>query len=190
MKKTALYVGRFQPFHNGHLSVVKEILEKNEKIIIAIGSAEKNFLPNNPLNAGERVQMIDETLKAEGIDPGRFLTIPIRNINNYALWVNHINVYVPNYDRIYTGSNIVKGCYEGEYSQNHRVNVKGPEIIQLNREKVPISATEVREAILVDGHWDQLVPKTVAKYIKEWHIIDRLKNIRDTMDLSKYNNSY
>ncbi|MBT4056430.1 hypothetical protein HOE67_04955, partial [Candidatus Peregrinibacteria bacterium] len=154
---------------------------KNEKIIIAIGSAEKNFLPNNPLNAGERVQMIDETLKAEGIDPGRFLTIPIRNINNYALWVDHMNLYLPPYDTIYTGSQIVKACYEGSQSNK--------QLIQIKR-VLPISATKIREAITnstdTNSEWEALVPPHTAKLLKEMKIPQRLKDINETMNETKY----
>lgn len=32
-----LFVGRFQPFHLGHLHVIKELLEKVDELIIAIG---------------------------------------------------------------------------------------------------------------------------------------------------------
>lgn len=189
--KTALYVGRFQPFHKGHLHVIKDIiLKKNDRIIIVVGSAEKNFIDKNPMTAGERFTLIDEALQAAKIPSNKYRIIPVRNVNNYALWVNHINVYVPSYDRLYTGSKIVKACYDHKYTHLHRKNKLGPEIIQIDRNHVPISATEVREAIIQNEKWEQLVPKTVAATMKKWHIPERIINIQDTMDLSKYNNSY
>ena len=49
MQKTALIVGRFQPFHKGHLFLIKKALEKANKIIIGIGSA--NIIDeNNPID--------------------------------------------------------------------------------------------------------------------------------------------
>lgn len=177
--QSALFVGRFQPFHIGHLDVVKTILKTNDRVVIVIGSAEKNFLPENPLTAGERFQLIDEALKEAKIPAEKYAIIPVRNVNNYALWVNHINVYVPPYTRIYTGSNIVKACYEG----------KCEEIIQVKR-KIPVSATKIREAILKKKKWENMVPKVVAKKLNEWHIPKRLQAIEDTMDLTKYNDLY
>ena len=40
MAETGLYVGRFQPFHLGHLEAIKHILKKVDTVIIAIGSAQ------------------------------------------------------------------------------------------------------------------------------------------------------
>lgn len=187
--QSALFVGRFQPFHNGHLDVVKHILKENERVVIVIGSAEKNFLPENPMTAGERFQLIDDALKEAKIPAEKYCIIPVRNVNNYALWVNHINVYVPPYTKIYTGSSIVKACYEGKYCKPGDKNKIGPEIIQVDR-KIKISATKVREAMLKNKKWEDMVPKAVAKNLTEWHIPKRLQAIEDTMDLTKYNDLY
>lgn len=46
--KTALFVGRFQPFHLGHLKVIKDILKKNDFIVIAIGSSDEKNTDKNP----------------------------------------------------------------------------------------------------------------------------------------------
>lgn len=186
---SGLIIGRFQPFHKGHLSVVEDILKKHDRVIIVIGSAEKNFLPNNPLTAGERHQLIDQSLKEAKIPAEKYAIIPIRNVNNYALWVNHINIYIPPYTTLYTGSEIVKACYEGKYSKKHRTTKVGPEIIQLKR-KFGISATKIRTAILKNKGWEKMVPKAVEKLLKKWGIPKRLKTIKDTMDVTKYNNAY
>jgi len=186
---SALFIGRFQPFHNGHLSVIKDILKKHERAIIVVGSAEKNFLPSNPLTAGERFELIDESLKAEGIPCENYCIIPVRNVNNYALWVNHINIHVPPYSHIYTGSKIVKACYEGKYFQNHRPSNNHLNIIQVEK-KLDISASTVRDKILTDDNWQEMVPDAVVKKFEEWDFPTRLKTIKDTMDITKYNNSY
>lgn len=178
--QSALFVGRFQPFHKGHLDVVKQILEDNERIIIAIGSAEKNFLPDNPLTASERFQLIEESLKEEKIPAERFCIIPVRNVNNYAIWVNHINIYIPPYNKVYTGSEIVKACY---FHKN------GPDIIELKR-ILPISATKVRTAILKNKKWENLVPNAAVKLLKQWDIAKRIHCVQDTMDFTRYNNEY
>lgn len=187
--QSALFVGRFQPFHLGHLDVVKKILAKNERVIIVIGSAEKNFLPDNPLTAGERFQLIEEALKEAKISTDHYCIIPVRNVNNYALWVNHINCYVPPYNRLFTGSEIVKACYEGKYHRAGEKNKIGPEIFRLKR-VLKISATKVREAILKNKNWEKLVPPAVTKLLRTWHIEKRLRDIRKTMDFTKYNNEY
>lgn len=142
------------------------------------------------MTAGERHTLIDEALKEAKISASKYCIIPIRNVNNYALWVNHVNTYVPQYERLYTGSKLVKACYEGKYSKQHRSSKIGPEIVQLDRNALPISGSEVREAIFKKEKWEKLVPKVVAKLLKAWGIPQRLESIKETMDLTKYNNSY
>ena len=187
--QSALFVGRFQPFHNGHLDVIKTILKDNERVIIVIGSAEKNYISSNPLTAGERFKIIDESLKEAGVSTDKYCIIPVRNVNNYALWVNHVNIYVPPYTHIYTGSPIVKACYEGKYQRSDSTCKIGPDIIQVKK-KLKVSATKVREAIIKNKGWKKLVPKAAAKVLEEMEIPKRLKIIKDTMDITKYNNSY
>lgn len=179
--KSALFIGRFQPFHNGHLHIVEEMLKKNDRAILIIGSAEKNFVPKNPLTAGERYQLIEAGLTEAKIPRERFCIIPVRNINNYALWVNHINMYAPPYSSLYTGSDLVKACYS-----THHVDIH-----QIDRRHLNISATEVRQAMAQGSDkWTSMLPKSVASLLKEWQIPLRIQTIKDTMDESKLNNSY
>ena len=187
--QSALFLGRFQPFHNGHLAVIKKILKENARVIIAIGSAEQNYLPQNPFTASERFQMIEESLKEAKIPCDRYCIIPVRNIFNYSIWVNHVNTYVPPYTRVYTGSKLIRACYEGKYFRSGEKGKIGPEIIRLKR-LVPISASKVRTAILKNRNWERMVPKAVARKIKKWGGIDRIKTIRDTIDTTKFNSAY
>jgi nicotinamide-nucleotide adenylyltransferase len=179
--KTSLFVGRFQPFHLGHLDIVKKILKENDRVILAIGSAEKNYVPENPLTAGERYMLIDETLKAEKINPARYSIVPVRNIDNYALWIDHMNLYVPPYDSIYTGSNIVKACFEAS-----RISKPHKRLIKVSK-AIEVSATKIRE-LMIQGkkEWEKLVPKKTAELLKRLRVPSRLKNIATTMTETKY----
>jgi len=173
LRKTGLFVGRFQPFHLGHLDIIKHILEENAKIIITIGSAEKNYVPENPMTAGERVLIIDETLKDEGLDPAQYCIIPIRDIDNYALWVDHLNLYVPPYDHIYTGSSIVKDCYKSTKSKHKLIKIK---------RKRPVSGTAIRESMLENTRdWRTLVPTRTAELLEKIKLPHRLRNIQETI---------
>ena len=58
MTRRALFVGRFQPFHNGHIHAIGEILEESDELIIVVGSAQMSHEPDNPFTAGERLEMI------------------------------------------------------------------------------------------------------------------------------------
>ena len=58
----ALLVGRFQPFHFGHLNAVQNILKSYDALIIIIGSANKSCELKNPFSVKERMSMITNTM--------------------------------------------------------------------------------------------------------------------------------
>jgi nicotinamide-nucleotide adenylyltransferase len=53
--KRGLVIGRFQPFHNGHLELIKQIMNECEELVVVIGSAQFNYLAKDPFTAGERI---------------------------------------------------------------------------------------------------------------------------------------
>ena len=54
----ALYIGRFQPFHNVHLKILQKFTKKYDEIIIGIGSAQYSNTLDNPFTLEERKLMI------------------------------------------------------------------------------------------------------------------------------------
>jgi|SRR3989339_284559 len=165
---SSLYIGRFQPFHFGHLSVVKKIIEKGEFLIIGIGSAEDNFLPENPFTASERWEMITLALDFEGISKEKYTIIPVRNINNYALWVTHISLILPPFEKVYTGSKIVRELFE----KDGRYEIFD---VEFNHD---ISATKIRELMKKnDQQWMKLVPESVSEFLKKIQGMMRMKKI-------------
>jgi nicotinamide-nucleotide adenylyltransferase len=60
--KKALFIGRFQPFHPGHLDAIKQISEP--EIIIGIGSSQYSKTTDNPYSFAERKTMIEQNLQS------------------------------------------------------------------------------------------------------------------------------
>lgn len=56
--KYLVFIGRFQPFHVGHKSVVDEALKRADNVIMLIGSANLPRSLRNPFTVEERTQMI------------------------------------------------------------------------------------------------------------------------------------
>ncbi|MFC1599889.1 nicotinamide-nucleotide adenylyltransferase [Patescibacteria group bacterium] len=166
--KQALFVGRFQPFHNGHLDAIKSMLENEDRVVLVIGSAEENNEPANPFTAGERFQMIEVALGASGIDRDKYVIIPVRNVKNFMLWTAHVDQYIPPVYKVYTGSQIVRELYQsyGKY-----------EIASLDF-NFEVHGTLVREKMLKgDKTWVDDVHPKVAELIKKWKGVERLKMI-------------
>jgi len=53
-----VFIGRFQPFHNGHKSVIDTALEKARHVIVLIGSSKEARSVRNPFFWEERAAMI------------------------------------------------------------------------------------------------------------------------------------
>jgi nicotinamide-nucleotide adenylyltransferase len=167
MFKRALFIGRFQPFHNGHLYAVKAILQEAEEIIIAVGSAQMSHELDNPFTAGERIEMIRRTLMAEGLDPSRYIIIPIPDAPAHRVWVSQVESQTPKFDVVYTNQPLTRRLLsEAGYV------VRG---IVLYRREI-YEATEIRRRILEGGDWSTLVPREVYRFVKE---IDGEGRIRD-----------
>ncbi len=171
MFSSALFIGRFQPFHLGHLSVIDQALKKVDYLIIGIGSAEDSFLPDNPFTCSERLQMIKAALDEAKISPTKYCLIPIRNINNYPLWCHHVALLTPPFQSVYTGSPLVKSLF----LQEKKYEVKDVTKI------INISATEIRKSILNSHNWKKFVPKAVATKITEFKGEERLKTIHSSL---------
>lgn len=57
-----VFIGRFQPFHRGHFSVVKTALENSHTVLVCVGSSGQPRTTFNPFTYEERVEMIKGSL--------------------------------------------------------------------------------------------------------------------------------
>ena len=84
-----IVLGRFQPFHMGHAHLVKsarELLSDDDELVLAIGSKQAEWEPDNPWTAVERQAMIQAWADAEEIDCS---IVAIDDINDPTNWVSH-----------------------------------------------------------------------------------------------------
>ncbi|MHC1590665.1 MAG: nicotinamide-nucleotide adenylyltransferase, partial [Candidatus Helarchaeales archaeon] len=102
-----VFIGRFQPLHDGHLEAIKRILNEVDEIIIMIGSSQYSHSFDNPFTAGERIQMIRQTLKEEGINGNKYMIIPIADANDNRIWVSHVTSFLPDVDVFYSNNPLV-----------------------------------------------------------------------------------
>ncbi len=161
-----LFIGRFQPFHKGHLEVIREMTSKTEKLIIGIGSAELSHTFKDPFTAGERHLMISESLDAENIID--YYIIPIMDINRYKVWVAHVRSLVPPFDVIFTNNELTATLFS-----EAGIEVRRPRLY--DREKY--SGREVRRRMAQEGEWRSLVPAPAVKVIEDLKGVLRLTTL-------------
>ncbi len=165
---TGLYVGRFQPFHLGHLQAVKYILERVEDLTIVVGSAQHSHTIDNPFTAGERITMIRLALKEARIPGDRYIVIPLPDDEFHKVWVAHLLSQTPSFDIVYTNEPLT-------FRLLKEAGLKVERIPMFNRRK--LTATEVRRRLLKEGPWQELLPKSVARYLKQIAGDERLRDI-------------
>jgi len=90
-------LGRFQPFHRGHESLLFAAQEWRRSnapdlpLIIAIGSSNREESLQNPWSADERTAMVEAWLSESGIQDVKIVSIP--DIDDPPNWVAHAEQY-------------------------------------------------------------------------------------------------
>ncbi len=164
-----LLIGRFQPFHNGHLEAVRQILEECDSIILGIGSAQEARTSPNPLSGGERITMIKKVIENREIKPVEVYPIP--DLNCHPAWPYYVEAILPDFEKVYGNSEVVLDLFE-------EIDYETGTIDQLDREK--LSGTEIRRRIRSDMGWKDLVPEEVAEYLGD---IDMKHRIEPEIDI-------
>ena len=86
----AVVLGRFQPFHNGHASLLTAALSHGERLMVAIGSSTEEPSLRNPWSADEREAMVRAWLGATHPERTKDVEVcHVPDINNPPRWVEH-----------------------------------------------------------------------------------------------------
>ncbi len=85
----AVFIGRFQPYHNGHHHVITQGLAHAEKIIVLCGSAYLSPSHRNPWSFEQRKAMILNSFSKE--EAQRIILLPLMDSPyNESLWVQSV----------------------------------------------------------------------------------------------------
>jgi bifunctional NMN adenylyltransferase/nudix hydrolase len=93
MYEYTVFIGRFQPFHLGHLNIVKQALLKSKRLIILVGSANRARDIRNPWSYHERCEMINSSLTLAEKTRILFAPLPDYLYQNNA-WVENVQKIV------------------------------------------------------------------------------------------------
>ena len=161
-----LLIGRFQPFHLGHLDALRYALSKVEKLWVGLGSSNKPLQKNNPFSAEDRKKMILSSIDDPIRNKIEIYFIP--DFEDHKKWVEHIDTIVPKFDIVFTNDDMTKYLYS---KRGTRV-----ETIPFTKRDV-LSGTNIRDLILSDQPWEEFVPDGTRNFLIETNAKQRLKNL-------------
>jgi nicotinamide-nucleotide adenylyltransferase len=168
MVRRGIYVGRFQPFHSGHMHAIMDILKEVDEVVVVIGSAQYSHNVTNPFTAGERLVMIRKALQEAGIAESRFWIVPVPDVHLHMTWVSSVVGYAPRFNVVYSNEPLTRRLFlEAGYE------VKALRFF----ERKLYSSTLVRSRMLKSQGWEDLVPKSVAAFIKEIDGVNRVQDL-------------
>ena len=124
--RTGIFIGRFQPFHDGHRKCIVKILETNDRCIIMMRETEKT--EKNPFDLNKRKAMIRAAFPDETqveiqtfVDPGAQLAVYIGRDVGYQL------IQLDSKTEEISATDIRKKLYEGAgktYDKNAHLKVR------------------------------------------------------------------
>lgn len=161
-----LYIGRFQPFHLGHLEAIKFALSQVENLWIGIGSSNKSNEKRNPFTADERKEMIISSL--DNATKKRIQIYYIPDVYEHEKWTYSIDSIVPKYDIVFSNDDFTQTLYQK----------RGIKVIPVPlKERENLSGTNIREKIAMGKSWEELVPEGTKKVLLKIDAERRLSKI-------------
>jgi nicotinamide-nucleotide adenylyltransferase len=171
MVTRAMIFGRFQPFHKGHLSIVKWAFEELDidEIVLLVGMASENYTPRNPFTAGERIEMIRLSFKDEGLPLEKLITATIHTLETSIGCVYYVLSYVPRIDYILSRNPVITRIF-----RDAGINVVRPPLF--NRDEWRggrIRALMARR----DPRWKDAVTQSTAEFIESIDGVERVAEL-------------
>ena len=161
-----LLIGRFQPFHLGHLEALQFALSKVDKLWVGLGSSNRPVEKNNPFTAEQRKEMILSSIDDSMKEKISIYFFP--DLDNHMKWVEKIDTIVPKFDIIFSNDDLTKHLYS-------KRNIQVLSIPFLNRES--LSGTNIRDLIISDQKWNNFVPDGTRNFLEKTGAKEHLKNL-------------
>ena len=144
-----LYIGRFQPFHLGHLSAVEIVRRLSKDVVIAIGSpTDRRFF-----SLEERKRMVKDNTN---ITPEVVEDLGKEHLL-YEHWGRYVLEKIGDVDIVSTGNSQVRDDFYAE----------GKHVLFFNRDLDSLSGTLIRRYIESRNNlWKELVPQASRRIIE------------------------
>ena len=159
-------IGRFQPFHLGHLEAIKFALSNVEHLHIGIGSSKKSHEKRNPFTADERKKMILSSIDEKISKNVSLHYIP--DVDDHSKWTHLVDEIIPEYDVVFSNDDFTHELYEKRDKSIIAVELQS---------RSDLSGTNIRSLILTDQDWKKFVPSGTIEVLSEIDGKNRLTDL-------------
>jgi len=180
-----IFIGRFQPFHTGHESVIRKALTLSDKVIVLIGSAYQPRTVRNPWDFNEREALMRLAFSQE--ENRRILAFPLldQTYNNQR-WIKSVQ-------------QLVSGVVHNKIASSPKVGLIGHQkdssseyltlFPQWEREEVEnydnISATDIRELYFEHGELSSSLNTNVAIALEKFQTTKAYEQVQNEFHFVK-----
>ena len=155
--KVALIIGRFQPFHKGHLFLIKKALEKADRIIIGIGSANVSD-ENNPIDFEMRRKVIKAVAYKEKFEDRLIKIVPLDDFHDDKKWLENVKKQVGDFNIVVSNNDWTNKIVEKDGFKVLRIPYYKRELYE---------GWRIRKLIKEGKKWQDRVPKYLISNIKD-----------------------
>ena len=155
--KTGLVIGRFQPFHLGHKYLIEEALKYCEKIVIGIGSANKNN-DINPWDSSKRRKMLVGYVKHEKLEDRVISIVDLYDNPDDDMWFDNLLRKTGSFD-VTLGNN----AWNNGIIERHGIPVMTIGFYKRNT----LEGTKIRDLMQKKKKWESRVPQYLVEAIRK-----------------------
>ena len=185
-----LYVGRFQPFHNAHVEIVRRASKLTDNVVIIVGSAKQPRTYKNPFTSEERKQLILAATVNANVNV--YVEENIDTIYNNQAWAMRVQNIVAKY-RDYGNRIAIMGHKKDDSSEYLNFFPQwGFEDVELIE---PLNATDVRDLYFKrDANMkfiQGVVPASTFEFLNQFRDTEAYEQIiREREHIAQYKKQY
>lgn len=193
----AVLIGRFQPFHQGHASLLTLALSTADKVIVVLVSAFCARSVRNPFTWQERAAIISASLSEA--EQARVSFIPVRDYYDEQRWANTVRISVMQ-TLAMQGGDVLRialiGCKKdasGNYLQHvtrwRRIEAERINATDAGQIRQQLLTAEDSQATLDEV--EVLLPVSVVNFLRHWMLLpDYAGLVQEHLQLQKYKDAW
>ena len=186
-----IFIGRFQPFHTGHESVIRKALQLSDKVIVLIGSAYQPRTVRNPWDFNEREAFMRSVFSEE--ENRQILAFPLLDYTyNNQLWIKSVQ-------------QLVAGVVHNKIASKPKIGLIGhqkddtsdylTQFPQWEREDVEnyknISSTEIREHYFDNQEFSNSLNSNISILLEKFKTIKAYEQVANEFHfIKKYKSAW